>query len=82
MSGHKMRQVSMHEGPFLPVCTGYSQEIRHRGESEGDEDQGGALAKRVNRREADGIGSWVGSGRLKERGGLHWRTGWGFGGQT
>lgn len=52
MSGRKMRPVSMREGPFLPFCTGYSQEIRHSGESEHDEDQGGLLAQRLNRREA------------------------------
>jgi len=31
--------------------------------------------------EANYIGSRVGSGRLNERVGLRWRTGWGFGGQ-
>jgi len=62
--------------------TGYSQEWRHSGGSELDKDQGGLLAQRLNRREADGIGSWMGSGRLKERVSLWWCTGWGFGGQA
>ncbi len=32
--------------------------------------------------EAEGIESWCGSGRLKERGGPGRRTGWSFGGQA
>jgi len=46
------------------------------------EDQGGLLAQSVNRREADGIGSWLGSGRLKERASLRGSTRWGFGGHV
>ena len=36
----------------------------------------------MNRREANDLGSQVGSGRLKEGVGLSWRTRWGFGGQA
>ena len=32
--------------------------------------------------EGEGSESWLGSGRLKERGGLDRRRGWGFGGQA
>ena len=44
--------------------------------------QGGVWAPGWNRMKAEGIASWLGSGRLKERGGLDRRTGWGFGGQA
>jgi len=46
------------------------------------EGQGGVLAQGGSRIEADYIGSRVGSGRLKERAGLLWLTGWSFGGQA
>jgi len=46
------------------------------------EGQGGVLAQSWSRMEADCIGSRVGSGRLKERVALHWRTRWGFCGQA
>ena len=62
--------------------TGYSQRWRHRGGSEVDEDQGGVLAQRVNRSEADGIGSRMGSGCLKEMAYLRRCTGRGFGRQA
>ena len=61
---------------------GSSQEWRHRGASEVDEDQEGVLAQRVNQSEADGIGSRMGSGCLKEMGYLRRCTGRGFGGQA
>jgi len=60
--------------------TGYSQELRPSGGFEVGKGQGGLLAQRVNRMEANEIGSRVGSGRLKERESLYRRTGWGFGG--
>ena len=47
-----------------------------------DEDQGGVLAQLVNRSEADGIGSRMGSGCLKEMAYLRRCTGRGFGGQA
>ncbi len=34
VSGLKMRGGRLREGPSLPLCTGYSQELRHRGRFE------------------------------------------------
>ncbi len=46
------------------------------------EGQGGVVAPRASRMEANDLGSQVGSSRLKERVGLSRRTRWSFGGQA
>ena len=72
----------LREAPSQPLCTGYSQPLRHRGRFEAREKQGGMLAQRWSGMAADSIGSRVGSGRLKKRVGLYRRAGWSSGGQA
>ncbi len=58
----EMREGRQREGPSLPFCTGYFQELRHRGRFEMCEGQGEVLASEMER---DGNElNWV-SGRLR-----------------
>ena len=81
MMGGRLR-----EWPFRPLCTNCVKDIPKKSNTvvsgEVGKDQGGVLAQRWSRMEADDIESRVGAGRLKERGGLGRRTGWSFGGQA
>ena len=84
-SGLKNERGRLREGPSRPLGTPCLQDIPKKSDTRGSgercEGQGGVLAPEWNRMKAEGPASWVGSSRLKERGGLHRRTGWGFGGQ-
>jgi len=81
-----MRGGRLREGPSRLLCTHCPQDIPKKSDAVGKgkvcEGQGGVLAQRVNRMEANKIGSQVGSGRLNERVGLDRRQGRGFGGKA
>ena len=59
----EMREGRQREGPSLPFCRGYSQELRHRGRFEMCEGQGEVLASEMERDRNEL--NWVGNRNFK-----------------